>query len=439
MRRLAVTGVVAVVALLLLVTGLERTRRQFDLTADNSLSLSDTSEEVVKAVRKPVEITAFIDRTSAGRAESSALLERYRRLNRRITFRLRDPDDAPGLAQRLGVDPVFGGVALEMDGKVERGPLVSEQDITAGLARLLRGTNATVCFTTGRGEAAITSEVSAGLTAAAGLLRDNGYTVEPVDLLSGTSIPATCRAVVMANPTAALGPAAGAVVKYLDGGGRVLLTVDPEAKVDVSAITKPYRIGPLYGIAVEGDDGRHLPGDPVTPVVTRYGGHPITRRLPPTVFPGAEALDVREGSEGGITVTALAKTTEQSYLERTPGAFEFDPASDVGGPLTLLAAADRSEQRGGSVFRARLAVVAEGDWLTNAYLVQAGNGRMLVQTVDWLTLDEDLVTVSANIPGFRPLVINDDRRQSALLLSVVALPLFFVMLGGLVWAVRRGR
>lgn len=440
MRRLAVTAAAALLALLGVVWALESTRRAVDLTAEKSLSLSAVSREVVGQVRRPVRVTAFTDRTAAGRAESAALLERYRRLNRRITFRLRDPDDAPGLAQRLGIDPVFGGVALQMGTKIERGPTVSEQDVTSGLARLLRGTTATVCFTTGHGEPDAGSEVSAGASAAAALLRSNGYTVESVDLLSGTSIPPSCRALVLARPTAALGDAAGVVGQYLAAGGRALVTVDPESTVDLRPLTAPYGIEPERGVALEGDDGRHLPGDPVTPVVTRYqGAVPVTRRLPPVVFPGAQALRVADGTKGGLTTTVLAATTEKSYLERDPTVFEFTPDVDLGGPLALVAAADSSSIVAGAVQRTRLVVVAEADWMTNGFLDEAGNGRLLVQSLDWLTLDEDLVTVSANIPSVRPLVVTDRRKDYAVFLSAVAVPLLFVLAGALVWAWRRGR
>jgi hypothetical protein len=440
MRRLVLTAVGAVVALVLVVGLLERTRRQVDLTAERSLSLSAVSKDVVAHVRKPVSVTAFLDRTSAGRAEAAGLLERYRRLNRRITFRLRDPDDAPGLAQRLGIDPVFGGVALQMGTAVERGPTVTEQDVTAGMARLLRGTAATVCFATGHGEVDLGSAASAGGSAAAALLRSNGYTVQPVDLLAGSSVPAACRALVLARPTGALGLAGGVVAAWLAGGGRALVTVDPESTVDVRAVTEPYRIVPERGVVLEGDDGRHLPGDPLTPVITRWeAGNPLVRRLPPVVLPGAQGLSVQAGARDGMSVSVLGRTTEASYLERDPTVFDFTPGADVRGPVALVAAADASSITGEVVTRTRLVVVAEGDWMTNGFLDQAGNGRLLVQSLDWLTLDEDLVTVSANIPSVRPLTVTDARRRYALFLSAVAMPLFVVLCGLVVWAWRRGR
>jgi hypothetical protein len=440
MRRLAVTAVVAAVVLVVGLGGLERTRRQVDLTAERSLSLSAVSKDVVSHVRKPVSVTAFIDRTSAGRAEAAGLLERYRRLNRRITFRLRDPDDAPGLAQRLGIDAVFGGVALQMGSAVERGPTVTEQDVTAGLARLVRGTSATVCFATGHGEVDVGSTVSAGGSAAAALLRSNGYRVQTVDLLSGSSVPPACRALVLARPTGMLGAAGGVVAAWLAGGGRALVTVDPESVVDVRAVTEPYRIVPERGVVLEGDDGRHLPGDPLTPVITRWeSGNPLVRRLPPVVLPGAQGLLVREGTSEGMTVNVLGRTTAAAYLERDPAVFDFAPGVDVSGPVALVAAADASSITAGVVTRTRLVVVAEGDWMTNGFLDQAGNGRLLVQSLDWLTLDEDLVTVSANIPSVRPLTVTDRRRQYALFLSAVAVPLFVVLCGSVVWAWRRGR
>ena len=132
------------------VTIAERTRRAYDLTAERSLSLSDQTERVVRAVKRDARITAFVGRDDPGRAEISALLGRYRRLNSHIEVRLLDPAGAPGEASRLGVDPGFGGLVVTMGDEIERASIVSEQDTTAALARLVRGNQATVCFLTER-------------------------------------------------------------------------------------------------------------------------------------------------------------------------------------------------------------------------------------------------------------------------------------------------
>ena len=130
------------------------------------------------------DITVFIRRSQPGRVEAVTLLDRYRRLNRRIDVEVLDPDDAPGELSRLGVDPLLGGVAVSMGDDVERVPFATEGDLTGALARLVRDDDVFVCATTGHGERSIDDEGPEGLSETAALLERDGYVVAPVDLLA---------------------------------------------------------------------------------------------------------------------------------------------------------------------------------------------------------------------------------------------------------------
>ena len=59
--------------------------------------------------------------------------------------------------------------------------------------------------------------------------------------------------------------------------------------------------------------------------------------------------------------------------------------------------------------------------------------------MDWLTLDEDLVTVSTHVPAYRPLAFTPARVRYARLVSAVLVPILFLLAGAMVWAVRRSR
>ena len=102
---------VALVALAAVQLVAEHTERAYDLTAEQSLSLTGESKRVAKQVRRPVRITAFLRRTEGGRSEGAALLDRYRRENRRISYRVLDPDDSPLVAAEA-VSALVGDEAL---------------------------------------------------------------------------------------------------------------------------------------------------------------------------------------------------------------------------------------------------------------------------------------------------------------------------------------
>lgn len=438
-RLVALAAALAVVVAVDLVAA--RSTTFFDLTAEDSLSLTDETKRVLDAVDRDVDVTAFLSPDERGFAEATVLLSRYRRLNRRVSYEVLDPLSAPGEARRLGVDPTTGAVAVAMGEQVEVVPTASEQDITSALARLVRGEAPVVCFAIGHGELRLGSSGSDGLNGFGEALARNGYSVRVFDLLPAAAVAPDCGALVIAQPTAELGPAGEVVATWLAEGGRALVLSDPSSSVDLGPVLEPWGLGIRRGIVFEGDPAARFPDDETSPIVTRYSSaNPVVRNLAPTYFPGVQEVTVDESLDlDGLTVNRLADTTPLSYLETEPVEAVFEPTEDRPGPITVMAAADRSQVRGEDIVRTRLVVVGDADVATNAFLGEGANTTLLVQAMDWLTLDENLVSVSANLPADRPLRLTDARLRYARSLAVGVVPALFLLVGALVWAVRRSR
>ncbi len=130
----------------------------------------------------------------------------------------------------------------------------------------------------------------------------------------------------------------------------------------------------------------------------------------------------------------LADTGASSLLIEDPHA---DAGSARPGPITVMAAADDSQNIDGVVHRQRLVLVADADFASNAFVGEAGNARLLVQAVDWLTVDDALVSISSNLTEPRPLVLTDARRSYALALTAGIIPGLALVAGAFVWALRR--
>jgi len=413
----------------------------YDLTADNSLSLTRQSERAARAVRRDTTITAFLQPDDPERAPAASLLFRYQRLNPHLRARLLDPRRSAGEMRRLGIEPGLGGLALQRGAAVEVAATATEQDITAALVRLARGRRATVCFTTGHGEAAVDDDGDRGLSHASAILAANGYRVETLDLLTTASIPSTCSGVVLASPTSELGPASGELSSWLATGGRLLVLGDPSSAVDLNPVTRDVGLGLRRGIVLEGDPAAVLPDDPTAPIVRRFSSaSPIVRRLPPVFFPGLQQVTVgADRPDVGLTLSRLADTSPLSYLETEPLTSTFDPAVDTAGPITVAAAADRARLAGDRIHRSRAVVVGDVDFATNAVIGQAANSTFLVRALDWLTLDEQLTVLSANIPRDRTLVMTASRVTYARFISLGLLPGLFLLAGAFVALVRRSR
>jgi ABC-type uncharacterized transport system involved in gliding motility auxiliary subunit len=246
---------------------------------------------------------------------------------------------------------------------------------------------------------------------------------------------------VVASPTAALGTAEQTLAAYLAGGGRMLVLADPKSSVDLTPLVQPYGMVIEKGLVFEGDEASRLPGDPLTIAITEYRtASRLVRRLPPTLFSHVQAVVVDEDpATPGLFATAILRTSPVSYLKRDPARVVFEPGVDVQGPITIGGAADLSSNVGGKITRTRVAAFGDIDFATNGLINQAGNGRLFVQAADWLTIDEDLVSVSANLSRVRPLALTENRTRYAQVLTAGVVPMLFVLVGLMVWAVRRGR
>lgn len=442
-RARPLTGLVAsLLALAVAGVWLDGHHRTFDLTANDSLTLTGQTRDVLQGVHQRVQVVALVSRQEAGRPEASALLERYHRLNHRVAVKVLDPADAPSTLKRLQMDPSVDVVAASIGSRVARGPTITEQDITSVIAQVSRNVSATLCVAAGHGETDPASEDDGGMAAAVRLLGQNGYKVKPLDLLSNRGVPGDCAGLIVANPTAALGPAGDDIAGYLAANGRVLFLCDPESTIDISPLLAPYRLALRRGIATDPDADAHLPDDPETLIVRSYhSSNPMVRRLPPTLFPAAEAIAVGDltGAEG-LAAGPVIQAGGKSFLERHPDHPGFTAGEDIPGPVTLVAAGDLSAVTGpSSIRRSRVVVFADVDFVTNRFIATGGNARLLVQAVDWATQDEDLVPLNTNIPPFRPLDLTTARTRYALVLSAGVVPALFLMAGAWVWAFRRRR
>ena len=447
-RRALSLIVLAVVVAFSTYAFIARAAVSWDVTAEGSATLSDETKRVLRSIDERIEITAFFGRESPGRVEAATLLSRYRGANRRITFRILDPALAPGEMQRLGIEET-GSAAVHRasdDEDVEIAPYTIEIDLTSAIARLLRDVQGTVCFSDGHGERATDNESLDGLSQAVALLKDNGYRTRTIDLLTRAAQLRRCDAVVVAAPTNRIDSGARRrVVRHLRGGGKILLLADPRAETDLTPLAKRWGITLLDGLVLEADDASHLPGDVTAPIVSRYAGDSaVVRGLGPTFFPGAMGVEGKpQKGDPGLAVAEIAHTSRLGYLDRDDVG-SFDEDVDVEGPVALAAAADDSEvtQPGtarAGIRRTRLLAFGDVDFATNGFISEGANATLLVQSIDWLTQPEDLVTAVPNFPTVRELELTQARSRYMLFLTAGVVPGLFVIAGGFVWVLRRSR
>jgi ABC-type uncharacterized transport system involved in gliding motility auxiliary subunit len=436
-----------------------RHNKSVDLTANKRYSLSDQTEKVVKNLQSDVKITYF-DQT--GRfPQAKDLLDRYDNLSPKLQIEYIDPDKKPAVAKTAGVR-TYGTIFVNNGPRQEEAKSLTEEEITGALIRTLKSGERTVCFVTGSGEHGMDDTERSGYSSAKEALEKNNYKTRTISLLgadrqapaapatirpgqaateqaAGPGVPQDCTIIVVAGPRYEYtDPAVNALKTYVENGGRGLFMLDPplslgreetranpalEKLIDSWGVTLNRNlvvdtsgIGQIFGLSE------------VVPLVTNYESHPIVREMRDvaTAFPLARSLEAKAGAE------KLFSTTDNSYAVTNLASAEIriDPAKDTKGPLPLGAAATVNG-------KARIVVVGSSNWAANNIIRFNGNRDLFLNMMNWLSSDEDLISIRPKDPEDRRL--NLTRRQMSILFwsSVVFLPLIVIGSGLAVWWRRR--
>lgn len=424
----------AVVAILAFLNFLGyRYHKRFDWTSEKLYSLSDQTRKVVGGLKQDVKLYFF------GRSETGLgdLVQEYRDVSKRLTYERIDLQARPELAQQFG-NPRPGDALVVAGNKREKlSGNVGEQELTNAILKVTREAAKTVCFTEGHGEKSLAGGGADGYSVVAGALKNDNYETKTVNLLTSNQVPSECSVLVVPGPKKAFNQnETDAVSKFLDGGGKALVAVDPDSELDLSALLKNWNIELRKDTAISDVIIPQL--GRAAPVVLDYGTHPITKDFGKvgTVFPLARSIKT-DTAKPDVTVTDLLKTSEGTFgeTELQGGAQpKFDEGKDTKGPLTLGVAA--SKKVGDK--EARLVVIGDSDFAANPYAAapSLANRDFFVNTINWLAQDEDLIAIKPKSQANRSITL-DAAQTNLFFLLVLALPLAVVGVGAGLWWKRR--
>jgi hypothetical protein len=249
-----------------------------------------------------------------------------------------------------------------------------EDAFTSAIIAVTRGTAPTVWFTSGHGEKTVDDPEPQGLSDLRDALTQQDVAVETVTLLERAEIPAEAKLVVIAGPTRRFtNQEIDLLQAYLTRGGKVLALLDP---LDESGLAEWLGgWGILIGDDIVVDPARQLPFVSAANLfVTEYAPHPLVEKMKTlaTLFPLARSVKPE-----GVVVTPLALTSPGGWGETQTSAqpFEFTEGQDLKGPASIAAAAERTIPAQGETPAAvaRMVVIGDSDFATNAQLPNVGN------------------------------------------------------------------
>jgi ABC-type uncharacterized transport system involved in gliding motility auxiliary subunit len=440
------TYLVVVLAILTAVNWLaNRHNKSYDSTANKRFSLSDQTIKVVKGLKQDAKIVYFDKTSEFTRARD--LLDRYNNLSTKLTVDYSDPDKKPQLAKAEGVR-TYGTTFVQANGKKEEAKSLTEEEITGALIRALKGGARNVCAVSGSDEHGLADSERSGFSGVKDLMERNNYKTRSISLLEKPEVPKDCTVLVIGGPRFDyVQPAVDAIKAYVESGGRALIMLDPPLKLgkqdigDNAAFTKLLE---SWGVTLNKDlvldasgVGKIFGLGPEVPLIIDYQSHPIVREMKDiaTAFPLSRSLEVK--AAGGVTPEKLFATSANSFGSnnlRSP-SIELNPATDKKGPLTLAAAGSFSGAKEGA--QGRFVVVGGATWAANYYLPFNGNRDMFMNMMNWLSSDEDLISIRPKEPEDRRLTLTSKQMKTVFYTSVIFLPLIALASGIGVWWRRR--
>ena len=450
-----------------------------DMTEEGKYSLSEQTVTMLKRLEKPVHITFFHDPMMR---ETVELYELMARQTNKLTLEFFDPMLNPAAARLRGVQ--FAGTSiLESEGRKMQISGSSETDIANGILRVSLGVTQKVCFLDGHrepdpfsieshdhmeGTAGHTHGLGAqyvlheqhGMAKARNALETLNYSVEKIALsrTGAADSLSSCSLLVVAGPKLALLPMeVDGIRRFLAAGGNAFFMLDPFVRTGLEPLLREYSMVLDDDIVI--DESSHFWADPSSPAVTEYNYHAVVQDLPLTFFPGARSLSPTPQRAPGVDVIPVANSSKQSFGETDPQRVNFDKGKDLPGPLTLMAVATRrpapandplyrTPQTGKPVTppgksaeappvpvtnRSRIAVVGDSDFATNSFFHIMGNGKLFLNTVNYLASKENLIGLEPRASDLPRVNLTNRQMKGTFFLAVILIPALLAAIGLAVW------
>ena len=434
--------------------------KSYDATKNKQFSLSDQTIKIVKGLKQDVNMKYFgsEDSFKAGRD----LLDRYSDLSPKLHVQYIAPDKKPQLAKSAGYRS-DSPVIVDSGSHREGAKSLTEEEVTGALIRALKTSERNVCFVTGAGEHSIDDTDRNGFSFLKQLLdRDNyksrAVTLKPAapdskNLAVGQAAPAAnvevpkdCTVLIVGGPAESYPPpVTDAIRNYVDNGGRAMIMLDNVVKIgqqepaaenpDLVKVLGDWGVGVNKDLVLDGSGiGQIFGFGPEIPVVMQYEHHqitaPLTRAM--SAFPLVRSLDIKSG--GKASVDKLVSTSEDSLsvTEILPGG-RIDEKKAKKGPFTIAAAGRVTGGQG------RFVVVGTSEWATNslAGTRQLGNRDLFVNSVNWLSSDEDLISIRPKMPEDQAFNITTPKLNTLFWLCIFIFPLGVCLFGVATWWKRR--
>ncbi len=413
-----------------------------DWTADARNTLSPASTELLKAIEKPISITAFVREDSQSKAIGKRIIQivgRYQKHHADIKLRFVNPDTEPQMIRDLGIR-VEGEMVIRVGDRSENLQNLTEQSLTNALQRVARSAERYIVFLEGHGERSIRGRANHDLADWVTQLQSKGLNIQSINLATTPQLPNNTSILVIASPRVSLLPGEFSIIsRYLAGGGNLLWLADPGELHGLGVLAEQLGIEFQPGIIVDPTTVSLGIQDPRFTIITEYGAQPVTANFDAvTLFPQASGIEVVEGSDWLAEAFLTSAANSWSETAELQGELEFNAGEDIPGPLNIGMILTRNiGETESSNNDQRVIVIGDGDFLSNSYLGNAGNLDLGLNLVNWLSRDENFIDIPARTANDLKLELSPFNAGVIGLGFLFIIPLSLLGIGIFIWWRRR--
>jgi ABC-type uncharacterized transport system involved in gliding motility auxiliary subunit len=414
--------------------------QRWDFTENLVHTLSAQSQTIVSNLKQPLEVFIFDHNINPKLAN---LLQNYRDYSDKFQFKLINPEQEIGLAQKFGVQSL-GEIYLQYGNKRQKlntgnaalGETLNETRLTNGIAKIKRDRPNNIYLLQGHGEASL-EPIEGGLGQSIKNLEDKGNHLQSLNLASTGKIPDNADLIMIAGGTRKLLAAeVSSLQQYLKTSGNLLLLLSPNADINITPILQNWGIELDQRLIVNGSGaGGVMDFDPAVAIVNNYGKHPITASFGNgiSLFPEARPLKIL--AKAGILSTPLAITSQQTWAESDLRSEQitFDQTKDIPGPLYIAIASEREQPK-----PSRLVIFGSSTFATNGWFEQQLNGDILLNSISWLVgEDRDPLSIRPKEAANRRINLSSLQAFVISWLAIRIMPFMALVIAVYLWWKRR--
>lgn len=468
MTCLLVAIIIAIfIAINLVMQKLELT--PIDFTQEKLYTLTDESKEKVKNIEKEVNIY-FVGYTDDD--SNLDLAKQYKKANERILAEAVDVNNRPDLSDKYGIEGGTKGIIVECGEKskiLTESDLVTydttsyetisiaEEKLTSSIVSVTSEKVPKVYFLEGYSEFSL----SQNMNYLNMYLANEVNEIDTLNILSAGKVPEDCDTLVVTTPNRDFDEiATTAITEYIQAGKNILwlnaAVTSQKDMPNVNKILAMYGVKPFeVGIVRETDAGKMITGSPDL-ILPEIENATITEDLYHTtgvIFINATKVNIEEEKleELKVEETDLLLASENSYF-RSNFNIQSDNVKENEEKGTFVVGAqlektikEANEENGESAITSKLVIFGENYFVSDYPLNQTSqyaaiqlasyNKDLILNSIAYLVDREEDITARKDTGAVT--YTATEAQDTIIRVIIFAVPIIIIIVGIVVWQVRR--